>query len=114
MTSEGGVANPPRVLGCLLLALGLALAVGGLHLNMDLGGGGSYFTAVGALLALAGFLIFSGRSVALAVYGLALLLVWGWSLKDVGANLPELLPRVGLPTLVGLYVFSNKVRARLG
>ncbi|WP_341675508.1 hypothetical protein [Niveibacterium sp. SC-1] len=113
MVREEGVANPPRVLGCLLLALGLALAVGGLHLKMNLGGDGSYFAVVGGLVALAGFLAFSGRSAAVLVYGLTLLVVWGWSLQEVGANPPELLPRVGLPTLIGLYLFSGKVRARL-
>jgi quinoprotein glucose dehydrogenase len=106
-------ANPPRLFGGLLFLLGLVLAGGGLHLNINYGGGGSYFLVVGLLIAASGALLFLGRSSALVVYGVALATVWIWSFRDVGANLPELLPRVALPTLVALYVFSSKIRPRL-
>ena len=109
MSSE----EPPRMLGGLLALLGLALAGGGLHMNLNLGGGGTYFLVVGILVLVSGVLLYQGKSAALGAFGVALATVWIWSLKDEGANFSALLPRVALPTLFGLYIFSGKIRSRL-
>ncbi|MBS1143778.1 MAG: glucose dehydrogenase [Proteobacteria bacterium] len=105
--------NPPRLLGALLILLGLAFAGGGFHLNTNLGGGGSYFIVVGLLVALSGYLAYAGKSLALVAYGVTLLIVWAWSFKETGGQMDQLLPRAGLPTLIGLYLFSSKIRERL-
>lgn len=102
--------NPPRALGALITILGLALAVGG---ALDLQHGGLYFVSVGLLSAASGVLLFLGRSVALLAYALTLLAIWSWSLIDAGGRFDVLVPRVALPTLIGLFLFSSKVRSRL-
>lgn len=106
-------AKPPRVFGALLFLLGLALAGGGLHLHFIADSGGSYFMVVGLLLMSAGALVFWGKVLALIVYALALLVIWGWSFHETGGALALFIPRVAMPTLIGLYVFSSRIRSRL-
>jgi len=106
-------SNPPRVFGALFALLGLALAAGGLHLNMNLGGGGSYFLVVGLLFSLTGTMLFAGKSIALLVYGFALAVIWFWSFKETGGQLQAMIPRIGLPTIFAFYIFSTKIRSQL-
>lgn len=103
--------NPPRVFGIILAVLGAALAIGGVNL---LGmGGGYYFLAVGIGVALSGVLMASGRLLGAYAYGATLLMLVVWSLVEAGSDLQQLLPRIALPVLIGLYVFSSRVRSRL-
>lgn len=103
--------NPPRLFGLLLALLGAALAVGGIGLLRA--GDSAYFLAVGLGAIATGVLIALGRLLGAWVYGATLALVVVWSLAEVGADLPELLPRVALPILIGVYVFSGRIRDRL-
>jgi quinoprotein glucose dehydrogenase len=101
----------PTVFGGLLAFLGLVMAIG--SLSSGLGAGMTYFIIVGVLLLVTGLLIFAGKSSALIVYGVTLAVVWFWSLRDIGWVMDQLLPRVALPTLLGLYIYSNRIRPRL-
>lgn len=103
--------NPPRVFGILLAVLGGALIVGGISLLRM--GGGYYFLAVGVGVAVAGGLIASGRLLGAYIYGATLVMLVVWSVVEAGADLQRLLPRILLPALIGLYVFSGRVRSRL-
>lgn len=103
--------NPPRLFGLLLALLGAALAIGGIGLLRA--GDSAYFLAVGLGAVAAGVLIAQGRLLGAWVYGATLALVVVWSLAEVGADLPELLPRIALPILIGAYVFSGRIRDRL-
>jgi quinoprotein glucose dehydrogenase len=109
---QSNMPNPPKLFGALLALLGLALAGAGLHMSVNLGGG-AYFVVVGLLIAATGALLFLGRAAALWVYAVALAVVWLWSLQDSGGRMGELLPRVAMPTLLGLYLFSARIRERL-
>ena len=102
--------NPPRALGALLAIMGLALAFGG---GLDLHSGGLYFATIGLLIAVTGVLLFMGRAAALPVYALTLAVIWIWSLIDARGGGDALIPRVALPTVIGLYLFFSKVRSRL-
>jgi quinoprotein glucose dehydrogenase len=103
---------PPKMLGGLMASLGLVLAAAGGNLT-DAEGGGSYFIAVGLCLVVSGALLYLGKKLALLAYAATLAVVWIWSLKQSGGDSAEWLPRVALPTLVGIYVFSSRVRQRL-
>jgi quinoprotein glucose dehydrogenase len=103
---------PPKMLGGLLASLGLVLAAAGGKLS-DIEGGGSYFVTVGICLLISGLLLYSGKKLALLAYAVTLAVVWIWSLKESGSDAGAWLPRVALPTLLGIYIFSNRVRSRL-
>ena len=103
---------PPKLLGGLMAALGLVMAAAGRQLT-EIEGGTSYFVTVGICLIVTGLLLYSGKKLALLAYAATLAVVWIWSLKESGGDPGEWLPRVALPTLVGIYVFSSRVRQRL-
>jgi glucose dehydrogenase len=103
---------PPKLLGGLMACLGLVLAGAGGKLT-DVEGGGSYFVTVGICLFISGALLYLGKKLALLAYGVTLAVVWIWSLKESGSDPGEWLPRVALPTLVGIYIYSSRVRSRL-
>jgi len=106
--------DPPRVLGILLSLLGIVLSGMELFSTAYLGGGVVwYFVLVGLGYATCGILLFKGRSEAVPVYALILLAVWVWSVSEARTDLGQLLPRVALPTLLGLYIFSPSLRSRL-
>lgn len=103
---------PPRMLGGLMASLGLVLAAAGGKLT-DVEGGSSYFVTLGICLIVSGALLYFGKKLALLAYGATLAVVWIWSLQESGSDAGEWLPRVALPTLVGIYIFSSRVRSRL-
>jgi quinoprotein glucose dehydrogenase len=103
---------PPKLLGGLMASLGLVMAAAGSKLS-DAEGGTSYFVTVGLCLLVSGGLLYLGKKAALLAYAATLAVIWIWSLKEGGGDTSFWLPRVALPTLVGLYVFSNRVRPRL-
>ena len=102
--------DAPQGLGGLLAVLGLTLMLAGAQLSEH---HGNYYVIVGIGVMLSGLLIFKGRKLALLVFGLTLATAWIWSLVDVGRDMGELVPRVGLLTLFGFYLFSAGVRSRL-
>src|SRR5688500_1846891 len=79
--------TPPRLLGGLMMMLGLVLVGGGVQLGAtDMATGGAYFLVVGVLVLVSGALIVAGRKAAVPVYGVTLAVVWTWSLKDTGGE----------------------------
>ena len=106
MTAE----DAPQGLGGLLAVLGLVLIFAGAQISEQ---NGSYYVIVGIGTMLSGLLIFKGRKLALLVFGLTLATAWIWSLVDAGWDMGALVPRVGLLTLFGFYLFSAGTRSRL-
>jgi glucose dehydrogenase len=103
---------PPKMLGGLMASLGLILAFAGGNLT-EAEGGGKYFITVGICLFISGALLFLGKKLALLAYAATLAVVWIWSIKESGGDPGAWAPRVALPTLIGFYVFSSRVRSRL-
>ena len=103
--------KPPRALGVLLALLGIALVVGGVnYLSL---GGNAYFLVIGLGVAASGILLALGKKLGLYFYGITLAVLFVWSVIESGANVGTLLPRIALPLIIGVYVFSGKVRSRL-
>jgi quinoprotein glucose dehydrogenase len=103
--------KPPRTLGILLAVLGVVMILGGIKLLMM--GDDYYFIIVGAGVLVSGLFISSGRILGAYVYGATLGVIVMWSAMEAGTDWGQLLPRITVPLLLGVYVFSNKVRNRL-
>jgi glucose dehydrogenase len=111
MSLQSNRRKPPHVLGGLLALLGAALLMGGFGIYSM--GGGVYFLLVGAGLAYVGTLIFMGKMLGIWLYVGLLLMMAVMTLVEVGLDFPQLLVRLGLPLLIGVYLFSDRVRPRL-
>jgi glucose dehydrogenase len=103
--------KPPRVLGILLAVLGTAMFIGGISIFTM--GGGYYFIVSGVCVIVSGILIAMGKLIGAYAYGIALLVMVVWSFIESGTNLQEMLPRIVMPLLIGIHVFSARVRSRL-
>ena len=101
----------PRIFGFLLTLLGLALFGGGVRIFLM--GGGFYFIIVGAGVAISGFLITRGHKSGAYLYLFTLAVIIAWSLFEVGIDFKRLLPRISIPTLIALYIFSKRIQDRL-
>jgi hypothetical protein len=100
--------NPPRIFATLMMTWGALMALAGIGIGL------AYFLSVGVLAAFTGLLLFYGRIAALPLYGATLALVWVWSGLEVGPAFKPVAMQVTLPTLIGFYVFSWRIRSRLG
>ena len=107
--SDAAPESPPRVLGVLLCILGSALFFAG-HSDTLL-----FYPVTGLLIAISGMLLSIGSRLGLWAYGLMLVVAWGITVNDYGlvAN-KDALMRVGLITLLAIYMFSSRVTERLG
>ena len=102
--------NPPRVLGILLAVLGTALALGGFSLLLQ---GGAYFLVAGLGIMVSGILIALGKLAGAWSYAATFAVMVVWSFLEVGANPGQLLPRLLVPAVLCIYIFSSRVRDRL-
>ena len=100
--------EPPKVLGSLVRILGLLWAIAGIVL-FDY-----YMMTLGVLLAFAGGYLYYGRSLAVPAMWLLLVVAWVWSIRDVGTDAKQLIPRVGLITILWLWVVFGGTASRLG
>lgn len=100
--------DPPKVLGSLLRILGLLWAIAGIAF-FDY-----YAMAVGVLLAFAGGYLYYGRSLAVPAMWLLVVVAWVWSFREEGGNVKEILPRVGLITILWAWVVFGGTASRLG
>jgi len=100
--------DPPKVLGMLVRALGLLWAIAGM-VFID-----TYSMVLGVLMALAGGFLYYGRSLAVPAFWLLVGVAWVWSFREVGTNWKLLAPRVGLVTILWLWVAFGGTAARLG
>ncbi|WP_338479759.1 glucose/quinate/shikimate family membrane-bound PQQ-dependent dehydrogenase [Pseudomonas trivialis] len=102
--STDGASSPsrllPRLLGVLLLIMGLALLAGGVKLSML--GGSLYYLLAGIGLILTGVLLLATRRAALGLYALVLFASTVWALWEVGLDWWQLVPRLALLFALGL------------
>lgn len=103
MSTEGASSPsrlPPRLLGILLLLMGLALLAGGIKLSML--GGSLYYVLAGIGLTLTGLLLLAGKRAALGLYALVLFASTIWSLWEIGLDWWQLVPRLSLWFALGV------------
>jgi hypothetical protein len=72
-----------------------------------------YYLVVGVFGLTAAVYLFFGRPAARSWYGWGLAVAWGWSFVEFGPGQKQFWMQVGLPTLIGLYLFSWRVSGRL-
>jgi len=102
--STDGASSPsrllPRLLGVLLLIMGLALLAGGIKLTML--GGSLYYLLAGIGITLTGLLLLATRRAALGLYALVLFASTVWALWEVGLDWWQLVPRLALLFALGI------------
>ncbi|MBZ5487301.1 glucose/quinate/shikimate family membrane-bound PQQ-dependent dehydrogenase [Halomonas aquamarina] len=91
---------PAIVLGLLLVAAGLALAIGGGKL-ISLGGS-AYYLIAGIAVVVAGILLALRKGAALWLYAAILFATLAWALWEVGLDWWQLVPRVAIPCLIAI------------
>ena len=103
--------RPPRVFALVLLVIGGWLAVGGVQLLRL--GGSPYYAVAGAAIVLSALLLWFGRRTGAWLYTAMLAGTWIWAVWEVGFDGWQLLPRVLLLTLVGLWLLTPWARRGL-
>ncbi|HEY8683393.1 MAG TPA: membrane-bound PQQ-dependent dehydrogenase, glucose/quinate/shikimate family, partial [Rhodanobacter sp.] len=97
--------------GVLFVLLGLALAIGGVRL-LTLGGS-FYYLLAGLGIALVGGLLIAARREALWLYALVLFGTTAWALAEVGFDWWQLLPRLDVWFVLGMWLWLPFVNRRL-
>ncbi len=98
-------------LGLLLMCVGLALMVGGAWLILL--GGSPYYLVAGSGCLVSGALICRKRRLGVSVYGGTVVGTIAWALWEVGPNFWLLLPRIGGPLVLMLFMFTPWVQRAL-
>ena len=114
MSTDGALSRTrwlPRLLGVLLLLMGLALLAGGIKLSQL--GGSLYYLIAGIGFALSGVLLLALRRTALGLYGLVLLGSTLWALWEVGLDWWQLVPRLSLWFALGVVLLLPWARRPL-
>jgi len=109
--SADGTRWLPRLLGVLLLLMGMALVAGGIKL-MQLGGS-LYYLIAGIGFAVSGIMLLALRKHALGLYGLVLLGSTAWALWEVGLDWWQLVPRLSLWFALGVVLLLPWARRPL-
>ena len=91
---------PLLLLGLLLVAAGLALAIGGGKLLSV--GGSAYYLITGIGVIASGVLLATRRGAALWLYAFILFATLVWALWEVGLDWWQLVPRVAILCLIGI------------
>ena len=100
------MSNEPKstkTFGILLALWGIALTLGGINLVHM--GDNFYFIVIGLGLLFSGVLVSRGKLLGAYTYAATFAIVTFWSLFEIRTNTEPLLPKVLMPTLVGLYLF---------
>ena len=103
MSTDGASSQSrllPRLLGVLLLIMGLALLAGGIKLTML--GGSLYYLLAGIGIALTGILLLANHRAALGLYAVVLFASTVWALWEVGLDWWQLVPRLALLFALGI------------
>lgn len=103
---------PPRTLGILIAVLGGVLSFAGVYL-LVIGGASPYFLVAGIGIAASGVLIAAGKRVGMYLYFATFGVMFIWSLIETEGNAGKMMSRLFLAVLIGLYLATEKVRARL-
>ncbi|MDN4056531.1 membrane-bound PQQ-dependent dehydrogenase, glucose/quinate/shikimate family [Massilia sp. YIM B02763] len=98
------------LLGLVILAMGLALFVGGAYLLIL--GGSFYYIVAGALFSVAGYLTIKRKIVGFYVYSAAFAFTLLWTFWEVGLSGWELAPRLAVPFV--LFVLTVLLIPALG
>ena len=99
-------------LGGLLVIIGTLLGIGGAWL---LGiGGSSYYLPAGLAYMISGVLICRGRLLGVWICCAVFVATLAWALAEVGFEFWLLLPRIGVPLILMLYMFTPWMRKLLG
>ena len=104
--------GPPKSLGILLTILGSALSFDGVYF-LVIGGRTPYFVVAGIGIAISGVLIAAGKQAGVYLYWANLGLMFVWTIIETGGDAGQIIARLTLATLIGLYLLSDKVRSRL-
>ncbi len=104
-------ARPPRIFAALVLLVGAALAAGGIQLALL--GGSLYYVVAGVALIVATILLWRGRRMGAWLLLLIVLGTWGWAIWEVGLDGWQLMPRVLLLTVLGLWLLTPWARRGL-
>lgn len=104
-------ARPPRLFAAVLLLVGIVLAAGGVQLALL--DGSLYYAVAGTALAVAAILLWRGRRSGAWLFLLVLLGTWGWAIWEVGLDGWQLMPRVLLLTVLGLWLLTPWARRGL-
>jgi len=91
-----------RLLSLILILMGIALVWGGVILISE--GGSWYYLLSGILLLGSGFLVWQGKASGLGFFLLFFLGTVIWSLAEVGFQYWPLVPRLGLPLILAVFV----------
>ena len=97
-----------RSLAAIILIVGLALAMPGTYLLII--GGSSYYLIAGAVMAVAGFLLWRGAQSGFVLFTLLYIGTLAWSVWEAGLNGWALLPRLDLITLFALLLLIAGAR----
>ena len=109
--SPGTAARAPRAFATLLILFGLALLLGGVRLALL--GGSLYYAPAGAALIASGGLLWRRDRRGSWLYGALYVVTLAWSLFEVGFDAWALLPRLGLFSLLGLWLLLPLTRRKL-
>jgi quinoprotein glucose dehydrogenase len=112
MNAKSSAGAVTIISGIVFLLLGLALAGGGIYLASL--GGSLYYLIAGAGIAVTGILLLLARRAALWLYALVLLGTVIWSIVEVKFNWWELVPRIAVWLVLGIYLLLPFVNRRLG
>ncbi|WP_110972498.1 glucose/quinate/shikimate family membrane-bound PQQ-dependent dehydrogenase [Pseudomonas huaxiensis] len=114
MSTEGALSRTrwlPRLLGVLLLLMGMALVAGGIKLmQLD---GSLYYLIAGIGFAVSGVMLLALRKHALGLYGVVLLGSTAWALWEVGLDWWQLVPRLALWFAIGVVLLLPWARRPL-
>lgn len=102
---------PPRNLGLLMVAFGVIVLAGGV--NIFILAGGPTFILIGCGVILSGLLVTLGKRAALLAYGVTFGVVLVGALLEEGSDVPALLTRLAVPTILGYFLVKGETRARL-
>lgn len=111
MSQAQGNYVKPRLLAVVLTLCGIGLSFQGWTLASL--GGSPYYLAAGLLLVAVALLLFRGKPEGAKLYGAFLGVTYLWALFEVGLDPWQLMPRVGLFTVLGLWFLLPRVRRGL-
>ena len=111
MSQAQGNYVKPRLLAMVLTLCGVGLSLQGWTLALL--GGSLYYLSAGLLLITVAVLLFRGRPEGAWLFGAFLGMTYLWALFEVGLDPWQLMPRVGLFTVLGLWFLLPRVRRGL-
>lgn len=100
MKDRARLTWPSRLLGALLVIIGLGLLIGGIWL-LSLGGS-PYYAIAGVGVGISGLLLIRRYAAGLWLYALVLLGTLLWAIWEVGFDWWQLVPRVAFPCLLAI------------